>query len=81
MAIDSQRLKDALDQAQGELRNEALRSQLQRLVEDDKMTQQEADDYLEWWQSGPDVELPLPGPGGPGPRGGMICGGGFRGLG
>ena len=78
VAIDSEQLKDALDQAQGELRDEALVSRLQNLVEDGKMTQEEANQYLEWWQSRPDIEVPLPGLGGPGPGGGMMWGNDFR---
>ncbi len=76
--INSDELKNALDQAQGELKEEALESRLQNLVGDGKMTQEEADNYLEWWQSRPDIEVPLPGLGGPGPRGGMMWGNGFR---
>ena len=78
VAIDSEQLKDALDQAQGELRDEALVSRLQNLVEDGKMTQEEANQYLEWWQSRPDIEVPLPGLGGPGPGGCMMWGNDFR---
>jgi hypothetical protein len=76
-AIDSEQLKDALDQAQGELQEEALESRLQDLVENGKMTQEEADNYLEWWQSRPDIEVPLPGLGGLGPSGGMMWVRGF----
>ena len=78
VAIDSGQLKDALDQAQGELRDEALESRLQNLVEDGKMTEEEADQYLEWWQSRPDIGVPLPGLGGPGPGCGMMWRGGFQ---
>jgi hypothetical protein len=77
VTIDSEQLKDALEQAQSELQEEALESRLQDLVEDGKLTQEEADSYLEWWQSRPDIEVPLPGLGGPGPGGGMMRGGGF----
>ena len=77
VAIDSEQLKDALDQAQSELREEALESRLQNLVDDGKMTQEEADSYLEWWQSRPDIEVPLPGLGGRNPRGGLMWDGGF----
>jgi len=77
VAIDSEQLKDALEQAQGELQEEALESRLQNLVDEGKMTQEEADSYLEWWQSRPDIEAPLPGLGGPGPGGGMMWGRGF----
>lgn len=77
VAIDSEQLKDAFEQAQGELQEEALESRLQHLVDDDKMTQEEADSYLEWWQSRPDIGLPLPGLGGPGSGGGIMAGKGF----
>jgi hypothetical protein len=77
VAIDSGQLKDALDQAQSELQEEALETQLQNLVDEGSITQEEADSYLEWWQSRPDIEAPLPGLGGPGPGGGMMAGGGF----
>jgi hypothetical protein len=77
VAIDSEQLKDALDQARGEMRDEALESRLQDLVNDGQMTQEEADQYLEWWQSRPDIQLPLPGLVGPGPGGGMMKARGF----
>jgi polyhydroxyalkanoate synthesis regulator phasin len=77
VAIDSEQLKDALEQAQGELQDEALEDRLQNLVDEGKMTQEEADQYLEWWQSRPDIEAPLPGLGGPGPGGGMTQARGF----
>ena len=75
VAIDSEQLKDALDQAQSELKEETLESRLQNLVDEGKMTQEEADQYLVWWQSRPDIELPLPGLGRHGPGGGMMWGG------
>jgi hypothetical protein len=78
VAIDSEQLKDALKQAQSEMKDEALKSWLQDLVNEDKITQGEADQYLEWWQSRPDIELPLPGLGGHGPGGGMMLGKGFQ---
>jgi len=78
VAIDSEQLKDALHQAKSEVHEEALESWLQDLVENGKMTQEEADSYLEWWQSRPDIQVPILGLGGPGPRGGMMWG---RGLG
>jgi hypothetical protein len=78
VAIDSEQLKDALDQARSEMRDEALENWLQNLVDNGKITQEEADQYLEWWQSRPDIELPLPGLGGHGHEGGMMWGSGFR---
>ena len=77
VAIDSEQLKGALDQAQTELQEEALETRLQNLVDEGKITQEEADQYLEWWQSRPDIEAPLPGLGGPGLDGGMMQGRGF----
>jgi hypothetical protein len=77
-AIDSEQFKAALKQAQGELREEALESHLQDLVENGKLTQEEADNYLEWWQSRPDIQVPLPGLGGPASRVGMMLARGLR---
>ena len=81
VAIDSEQLRDALDQAQGELQEEALETRLQNLVDEGKITQEEADHYLEWWQSRPDIEVPLPGLGGPSHGGGMMQARGFGPLG
>ncbi len=61
VAIDSEQLKDAVKQAQSEMRDEAIENWLQNLVSKGEITQEEADQYLEWWQSRPDVTLPLPG--------------------
>lgn len=60
-AIDPQQLKDAFAQASSEMRNEALQSQLQNLVDQGKITQEQANQYLEWWQARPE-DMPLPGP-------------------
>lgn len=60
MAIDAEQLKDAVQQARGELREEALEKWLRKLVDDGELIQEEADQLLQWWQSRPDVELPLP---------------------
>jgi len=78
VAIDSEQLRDALKQARSELRDEALEKWLQNLVDDGKITEQEAGQLLDWWQSRPDVELPLPGFGGPRPAGAIMQGGGFQ---
>jgi hypothetical protein len=57
VAIDSEALKDAFIQARGEMRNEALENRLDKLVEDGKITREEADEYLEWWELRPDVPV------------------------
>jgi len=80
VAIDSGQLKDALQQARSEMQDEALQSWLQNLVNKGKITQEEADQYLTWWQSRPNVELPVPGLGGHGHGDGMMWGGGHCAL-
>jgi uncharacterized membrane protein len=78
VSIDPEQLKEALEQARSEMQDEALQNWLQNLVDKGKITQEEADQYLEWWQSRPDIELPLPGLGGQGHGGGMMWGRGFQ---
>lgn len=56
VTLNPEDLKDAFAQAQNEMRDEALESRLQNLVEQVKITQEEADQYLEWWESKPDTE-------------------------
>ena len=72
VTIDQEQLKEAFKQAHREMVNEAVHTRLQKMVENEVITQEEADQYLEWWQARPDVYL-----GGPGPRG---FGGGFHGA-
>jgi len=55
VAIDPQQLKDAFVQALDEMELNALESRLQSLVDQGEITQEEADQYLEWWESKPDV--------------------------
>jgi hypothetical protein len=58
VAIDVQQLKDAFAQAQQEMEEEALQSRLENMVSEGKMTQEQADEYLQWWQSKPN-DIPL----------------------
>ncbi len=78
VAIDSGQLRDALEQARSEMQDEALKSWLQNLVDKGKITQAEADQLLKWWQSRPDIKLPLPGLGGRGHESGLMLGRLFR---
>jgi hypothetical protein len=78
VVIDPEQLKEALEQARNEMQDEALKSWLQNLVDKGKITQEEADQYLNWWQSRPDIELPLPGLGGHGHGSGMMGGRWFQ---
>ena len=57
VAIDQEALKDSFVQARSEMRDEALRNRLQNLVDQGQITQEEADEYLEWGQARPDIPL------------------------
>ncbi len=78
VAIDQHILKDSFVQAERELQAEALQNRLQKMVDDGRMTQEQADQYLQWWQSRPDVPLPVP-PGPWCPEGPRLGGDGFPG--
>jgi hypothetical protein len=80
VTLDMQQLKDAFTQAQTEMQSEALQSWLKNMVDNGKITQEQADAYLKWMQAKPDVQLPdgSGGFGGMMERGGGHCrGGGF----
>lgn len=63
--VTSDQLKDAFAQAQSDVRDEVRQDRLQSLVEEGKLTQEEADQYLEWWQAKSDVPAGFQfGPGG-----------------
>ncbi len=55
LGIDQQKVEDAFSQAQKEMQNEALDSYLKNLVDQGKITQQQADQYKAWWQARPDM--------------------------
>lgn len=55
LGIDEQTVKDAFVQAQSEMRDEALKDRLDALVAEGKITQEQADEYLGWYQSEPDM--------------------------
>ena len=63
LGIEQQTLEDAVAQAQKEMRDEQLDNYLDKLVENDKITQEQADQYKSWWQSRPDAPLKLEQPG------------------
>ena len=56
LGINQQELEDAFAEAQSEMRDEALDSRLQNLVDEGKITQDEADQYKAWLQATPDME-------------------------
>jgi hypothetical protein len=53
--INADDLQAAFTQAQSEMRQEALQNYLQSLVDSNKITQEQADAFLKWWQERPDV--------------------------
>ena len=55
--LDQEALKDSFVQARSEMRAEALQNRLQSLVDEGQITQEQADEYLEWQQSRPDVPV------------------------
>jgi hypothetical protein len=55
LGIDQQTLESAFNQAQKEMRSEELDNRLKSLVDEGKLTQEQADQYKQWWQSRPDV--------------------------
>lgn len=76
VAIDPEELQNACAEAREEIMEEAMADRLANMVENGIMTQEEADQYLEWLEARPD--MPMPGmhnfqfaPGSPG-RGGMM---------
>ena len=79
VAINSEELQKAFVQARSEMQDEALNNYLQSLVDEGKITQEQADQYKAWLESKPDVGIPLA-PGFSGhdmPRGFGGAGGGF----
>jgi hypothetical protein len=57
-AINAEDLQNAFAQAQSEMREEALQNYLQNLVDNGKITQEQADQWKSWWQSRPE-DLPF----------------------
>jgi hypothetical protein len=55
LGIDQQKVENAFAQAQREMRDEALDSYLKNLVDQGKITQQQADQYKAWVKSSPDM--------------------------
>jgi hypothetical protein len=53
LGISEQSLQDAFSQAQKEIQAENLDTYLKSLVADGKITQAQADEYKQWWQSKP----------------------------
>ena len=76
-AIDAQQLQKAFDQARSEMMTAARNNYLQKLVEEGKLTPEQAEQYKTWLDSKPNIPLPF----GQGGRGGIKPFGGFGGPG
>jgi hypothetical protein len=55
VTIDEATLKDALAQAQNEIQLAREQARLQDMVTQGKITQDQADQYLNWWKSRPNL--------------------------
>ena len=79
LGADPAKVEAAFTQAQKDMQNEALKSRLDALVKANKITQAQEDQYLQWWNSRPNVQI---GPGGKmgqmGQMGPMMGGQGFK---
>jgi hypothetical protein len=77
LGIDQQTLQNAFTQAEKEVQSDALQQRLANLVQQGKLTQDQANQYEQWWNSRPNVPAGLDGlgklPGNPK----MFRGGGF----
>lgn len=65
LGVDEAQVQDAMDQAHREMQDETVRNKLDALVEQGRLTQEQADEYYQWYQSRPEG---IRGFGGPGPR-------------
>ncbi len=72
LGIDQTKVENAFTQAQKDMQNEAMANRLKSLVAQGKISQQQADQYQQWWNSRPNVPAPL------GPQGPRGFRGGFR---
>ena len=54
LELDEDQVEDALTQAAKEMREEALKEKLDSMVAEGRITQDKADEYLEWVQSKPE---------------------------
>lgn len=54
LGLDQQTVKDALQEAIQEVRSDRLQHRLDHMVEAGRLTQEQADAYLEWYEARPD---------------------------
>ena len=56
LGIDQQKVEDAFAQAQREMQEEALDNHLKNLIDQGKITQEQADEHKAWLKASPDME-------------------------
>ena len=54
LGVEESALENALAQARREIANEAVRAKMEAMVEKELITQEEADEYVEWYESRPE---------------------------
>jgi polyhydroxyalkanoate synthesis regulator phasin len=59
LGIDKQQLADAFKQALKEEREQRLDQRLQEMVDEGKITSEEAAEYKEWIEARPDIRIPV----------------------
>ncbi len=57
LEIEAETLKAAVTRVLREIQDESLDRRLQQAVEQGKLTQEQADEYMSWWQARPDTAL------------------------
>ena len=80
LGLDEAKVQGAMKQAATEMQNDALQQRLDRMVQAGRLTQAQADQIKQWYQSRPDVLGPVGPFGGGGFHHGMMRGG-FGGFG
>jgi dihydroorotase-like cyclic amidohydrolase len=57
VAIDQEAFREAMAQAQSEIQAAAMEARLDKMVENGVIDEAQAQEFLEWWESRPDVPL------------------------
>ena len=55
LGLEESQVREAVAQARREMRDEAFQQKLDRLVDQGRITREEADEYLDWYLSRPDT--------------------------
>jgi hypothetical protein len=83
LGIDQAKVESALTQARQEMKDEALEARLQKMIDNGKITKEQADQYKTWIKSRPNVPAGIGDQnpfGGRGGKGGCFPGMGGRGF-